>query len=528
MRYILCFLILNFLTNLSGYSYNTDIDFNPEIQKIFSNSGEKENISDKDIIYLLQKDSLTFEKVKKGKVIYNCFITLTEQEQKNLGLTDNKVMLPFIVYVPEKYDYSKRTPLIVYLHGGISRETPEDVEMWDISENCYYDELNNRGWLGLFPTGKVGFTWWDDANIKAICEIIKDVKLKYNVDDNRVYLSGISDGGSGAFCFAALCPTPFASFYPIIGSVGVHSGSRGEAFAPGNLSSRFIYAVNNDMDPLYPSEYMKAINKILFDNKVDIFYKEYYGFGHEFPYANQEIPLIANYMDFHPRNPFPAKIYWETYDTSFGRCDWLEISGIDSLMAKKEWQKTFSHRCQTKRVIFGFVPDGEINKNGCRIKSVSEGSISEKMGLLPGDTIIKIDNIEMIHEDSLWVAKEQLEINKELVFTIIRQNQLIDLQYLFDKYLEYEAFPYNSSAGAVKAKFFDNTFYIYTSGVGKIAVYISEEMVNMQNPVQVYINEQLCFDDNVVSDYNFALKEFRFSSDRKAIWVNKLEFQVKE
>ena len=50
-----------------------------------------------------------------------------------------------------------------------------------------------------------------------LVEILDATKRAYNVDENRVVVSGVSDGGTGAYWVAMRETTPFASFLPLNG-----------------------------------------------------------------------------------------------------------------------------------------------------------------------------------------------------------------------------------------------------------------------------------------------------------------------
>ena len=69
------------------------------------------------------------------------------------------------------------------------------------------------------------------------------VKRTYNVDENRVVLSGVSDGGTGAYYVAMRDTTPFASFLPLNGFIMVLRNDRlgvdGELF-PNNLAEQTV------------------------------------------------------------------------------------------------------------------------------------------------------------------------------------------------------------------------------------------------------------------------------------------------
>ena len=79
------------------------------------------------------------------------------------------------------------------------------------------------------------------------------MKRTYNVDENRVALAGVSDGGTGAYYIAMRDTTPYASFLPLNGFIMVlPSVDRGRSF-PNNLRNKPFFVVNGGKDPLYPT-----------------------------------------------------------------------------------------------------------------------------------------------------------------------------------------------------------------------------------------------------------------------------------
>ena len=60
--------------------------------------------------------------------------------------------------------------------------------------------------------------WWsDDQVLQPRARSSMRLKRLYNVDENRVVVSGVSDGGTGAYYVAMRETTPFASFLPLNG-----------------------------------------------------------------------------------------------------------------------------------------------------------------------------------------------------------------------------------------------------------------------------------------------------------------------
>ncbi len=147
------------------------------------------------------------------------------------------------VYVPKGYDPARKHPAIVSLHGGVSRGDllPEAVL------NQVHAELekdaDNYGWIILLPLGQRGATWFDEVGMTNIQAQLAAVKRRYNIDEDRVFLGGFSDGGSGALVMGLYHPTPWAGFFALSGSVAVAALAPYDAF-PANLANRPVHAAN--------------------------------------------------------------------------------------------------------------------------------------------------------------------------------------------------------------------------------------------------------------------------------------------
>ena len=98
--------------------------------------------------------------------------------------------------------------------------------------------------------------WWSPAQDDNVAAILDLVKRRYNVDENRVVLSGVSDGGTAAFYVAMRDTTPYASFLPLNGFIMVlrnrDVGVVGALF-PHNLTNKPFFVVNGGQDRLYPA-----------------------------------------------------------------------------------------------------------------------------------------------------------------------------------------------------------------------------------------------------------------------------------
>jgi len=171
--------------------------------------------------------------------------------------------------------------------------------------------------------------WWQQGQAESIADILRTLKQTYNIDDNRVTLSGVSDGGTGAYFFAFKQPTDWAAFLPYIGHPAVlrnpQSGGGYRLFFE-NLMNKPMYIVNGEKDPLYPVSAVSPFIDILADVGVDHIFRPIKDGGHNTRWLPDETPMIEQFKLDNPRDPFPENINWVTDRTDrYNRNHWIQI-----------------------------------------------------------------------------------------------------------------------------------------------------------------------------------------------------------
>ena len=159
--------------------------------------------------------------------------------------------------IPKDYDPSRPYQVRFQLHGGIARARPPVVNR--IRVDALPSGVEE---IAVFPGGWVRSLWWSATQVDNLARILDRLKRTYNIDENRVYLTGISDGGTGVYYMAFRDPTPWASFLPLIGNMVVLGTpavrAEGEIY-PGNAVNKPFYVVNTGRDRLYPAHVSGAV-----------------------------------------------------------------------------------------------------------------------------------------------------------------------------------------------------------------------------------------------------------------------------
>ncbi|MEB0280863.1 hypothetical protein [Mucilaginibacter sp. 5C4] len=127
--------------------------------------------------------------------------------------------------LPKDYDAHKNYPLLFFLHGAVSSNMgyPDYADARDTSGwNMYYTKYATvNKVIMVYPMGNRDYSWmYPDKGFYMIPAMIKQIKQVINVDDNKVFISGHSNGATGSFSYAIKQPYYLRAFTVLIPAHG--------------------------------------------------------------------------------------------------------------------------------------------------------------------------------------------------------------------------------------------------------------------------------------------------------------------
>ena len=222
---------------------------------------------------------------------------------------------PFIMHVPLDYRGDQPFPLIVYLSGGGGLALDGALNLGET--------LTHAGYLILMPNAN-GDLWWQPTPTETVHAMLLEILRTYNVDPNRVYLVGFSNGGTAALEFGTRWPDRFAAVASLMGA-GLDTPS-GTKLPLQNLSDVPVLFLHGDKDALIPASSSYTAQSVLRGLKPRVAPELHVlkGRGHDIRLADDgdyTVPFLQRFT----REPFPTGVLATFFDSRYTRQYWVEV-----------------------------------------------------------------------------------------------------------------------------------------------------------------------------------------------------------
>ena len=177
----------------------------------------------------------------------------------------------YSLYVPESYTPSHGWPLIVCLHGAYGRG---DHYIWS-----WLRPAKSRGYILLAPKS-LDVTWsilQPERDTRSVEAMLEEVCGEYAVDRSRVYLSGLSDGGTFTYLLGLGRPELFAGIAPVAGDF---TGMMDDMLRRRQGQNLPICIVHGAHDHIFPVEQIRKGHGLLQRLGYNARYEELADWGH--------------------------------------------------------------------------------------------------------------------------------------------------------------------------------------------------------------------------------------------------------
>ncbi|RFZ92770.1 hypothetical protein D0C36_15340 [Mucilaginibacter conchicola] len=354
----------------------------------------------------------------------------------------------FLVVMPPNYNSKRSYPVMFFLHGAVNSNL-------GYSDMIEYPEWEMGGWnrfytkyagnvIMVYPHGGRDYNWmYPDKGFFMVPAMLRQIKNIINVDDNRVFITGHSNGATGSFSYLMKQPSPYAAFYGFNTRPRVATGGT----YPRNILNRSFFNVSTDQDYYFPPGANDSLSVTMKKIGADYQDHRYNGFPHWFPKFDESEPafkmLFAD-LAKRRRNPFRASVTWECDDIKYGRCDWLQITELDTTAKRAAWQTDINF------AIKKWIDLDKESKPIVHDTTLMAFKYNKKSGAVEAVYKNNVFTVETsdVKAFSIWLSPEMVDLSKPV--SIIVNGKLHSKQELgYNKELILESFKTSADRSAI-------------------------------------------------------------------------------
>jgi predicted peptidase len=152
-------------------------------------------------------------------------------------------LVPYRIFIPTRYDKSRKYPLAVLLHGAGA-----DENSFAVGYNKVFLKLaEERGYILAAVNGRGFVSGYAKANggEQDVLDVTELMQKSYSIDPSRVYLGGHSMGGGGTWTIGLAYRDRYAALAPMAGT-GISANLDAALSAPGRKVPVFVSCGGKD------------------------------------------------------------------------------------------------------------------------------------------------------------------------------------------------------------------------------------------------------------------------------------------
>jgi len=208
--------------------------------------------------------------------------SVTPQHGQNAFTYESKGgRLNYLLFLPQEYskDPQQEWPLIVFLHGIAKRgDSIEELETLKIDGiPLVVENQPDFPFIALSPQCPSGSFW--ETQLNLVDQLLDETMLTYAVDVDRIYLTGLSMGGYGAWHYALSQPEQFSAIVPIAGGHVPESDEIPDNIC--DLKNTSIWVFHGDQDDVVLPRQSEVLVDALESCGADVRFTLYPGADHD-------------------------------------------------------------------------------------------------------------------------------------------------------------------------------------------------------------------------------------------------------
>lgn len=169
-----------------------------------------------------------------------------QMKKSFVGKYVKEVKLNYLLYLPKDYEQKEKVPLMLFLHGA--GERGDNLELVKTHGPAKLVEQGKDFPFAIVSPQCPKDKRWEPADLIALLDYII---ANYKIDENRIYVTGLSMGGNGTWKLAAEIPNRLAAIIPICGW-----GDPFAAMMMGKLPTWVFHGAKDVVVPVRSSEEM--------------------------------------------------------------------------------------------------------------------------------------------------------------------------------------------------------------------------------------------------------------------------------
>ncbi|GAC1383819.1 MAG: hypothetical protein NVSMB45_11430 [Ginsengibacter sp.] len=238
---------------------------------------------------------------------------------------------PYGLYLPKNYDELKKYPLVIMLHGAGSNHRLSLRRVFgksntqgatDVETSRIFPQWDNVEYIVASPFAR-GTNGYQGVPEKDVYDVLADVKKRFSIDTNRIYLTGLSMGGGGTLWLGLTRPDTWAAIAPVCPAPPAGA----DQLAPNALNFP-VHFFQGGADPVVKPEGTREWVKKMKEIGTNVEYVEYPGVGHnswEKAYADE---FIFKWFSNFKRNPYPQKVRFVSRQYKYNKAYWVTFDEL--------------------------------------------------------------------------------------------------------------------------------------------------------------------------------------------------------